>query len=443
MVQNYNLGGDDETLRRQQALADMLRQQSMTPLPAASYRVSPLEGLAKMLQAYSARKWDDVNDQTRQANTQRNQADMSQFVKLLRGAPAVNPLTPNDDEGNPMPQVSPAQEPDLAGAMEFAMQSKSPQLQALSQQLMGAQIASAMPKTPKWEKFEMPKGDGTSEVGFVDVNNPNPISTFQRGGTSPVKGVAVNGRMVNPVSGQPIGKEIPKQIAPDSVVTVDPVTGKIVPNSPVIEAKKAIAKSGASNVSVNTATKPFLSEIGKGAGEAVNNAFAGAQSAVQTLNNVQQIEDGLKNVIVGTGANARLKLAQIGQTLGITGKNTEEQLQNTRNVMQGLARQELAAAGQMKGQGQITESERAILRKAESGDIGELTVPEIQTLTTALKKTANYRIQAHQANMQRLRNDPNAAGVVDFMQIQPPMASSSLTPQEQAELQQLRARFGR
>lgn len=174
MVQNYNLGGDDETLRRQQALADMLRQQSMTPLPAASYRVSPLEGLAKMLQAYSARKWDEVNDQTRQANTQRNQADMSQFVKLLRGAPAVNPLTPNDDEGNPMPQVSPAQEPDLPGAMDFAMQSKSPQLQALGQQLMGNQIAQLMPKNPLEQFGKIDPKDYTSESlqKFLVSKNP-------------------------------------------------------------------------------------------------------------------------------------------------------------------------------------------------------------------------------------------------------------------------------
>lgn len=174
MVQNYNLGGDDETLRRQQALADMLRQQSMTPLPAASYRVSPLEGLAKMLQAYSARKWDEVNDQTRQANTQRNQADMSQFVKLLRGAPAVNPLTPNDDEGNPMPQVSPAQAPDLPGAMEFAMQSRSPQLQALSQQLMGNQIAQAMPRNPleQFGKIDPKDYTGESLQKFLSTKNP-------------------------------------------------------------------------------------------------------------------------------------------------------------------------------------------------------------------------------------------------------------------------------
>jgi hypothetical protein len=99
----------------------------------------------------------------------------------------------------------------------------------------------------------------------------------------------------------------------------------------------------------------------------------------------------------------------------VNGKDATEQLQNTRNVMQGLARQELAAAGQMKGQGQITESERGILRRAEAGDISELTTPEIQTLLGALKKTSQYRVGIHNQNLERLKKDPNAAGVADYM----------------------------
>jgi hypothetical protein len=95
--------------------------------------------------------------------------------------------------------------------------------------------------------------------------------------------------------------------------------------------------------------------------------------------------------------------------------------------MQGLARQELSAAGQMKGQGQITESERGILRRAEAGDISELTVPEIQTLLGALKKTSNYRINQHNQNLQRLEKDPNAAGVADYMRL-PEMPSAPQAP---------------
>jgi hypothetical protein len=200
--------------------------------------------------------------------------------------------------------------------------------------------------------------------------------------------------------------------------------GKPVANSAYQTFELSKARAGASNVSVNTATKPFLSEIGKGAGEAVNAAYQGALAATRTLQNVDQIRQGLGNAIMGPGANARVTLAQLGQTLGVTGKNTAEQLANTRMVVQGLARQELSAAEQMKGQGQITESERGILRRAESGMIGDFTAPEINTLLTALEKTARYRVGQHQANMQRLEKDPNARGIVDYMRVDIPTASA-------------------
>jgi hypothetical protein len=284
---------------------------------------------------------------------------------------------------------------------------------------MGGSLATSMlPKAPKMERVEMPDGKGGKRVGFVDMNSPNPMATFQEGGTDPAKGIAVNGQIVSPYA---MGTTVPKQLAPDSVVSMGP-GGQLVPNAPVIQAKSQIAAAGkpVTTVSVNTATKPMLAELGKGVGEQVMNDFGGARSAVQVLNNVEQIKQGLGNAILGPGANVRVKIGQIGQILGVNGRDATEQLQNTKNVVQGLARQELAAAQGMKGQGQITEAERSILRRAESGQIDEMTKPEVETLLNALTKTANYRIGVHNQNLDRLKRDPNAAGVVDYMNVQPP-----------------------
>jgi len=235
-----------------------------------------------------------------------------------------------------------------------------------------------------------------------------------------------------PVAGQP-GVTQYNYVNPFRSTTT-PVGGLNLPvelNQDVQAARRTIAREGAArtNVNVNTATKPMLDEIGKGVGESVNAAFGQAQSAVQTLNNVDQIRNGLGNVIAGPLANQRITLAQIGTALGVTGKDTIEQLTNTRNVIQGLARQELSAAGQMKGQGQITEAERGILKRAESGEIATLTVPEILTLLGALEKTANFRIGIHEQNMERLARDPNAAGVVDYMRLpRSSTAAAATTP---------------
>lgn len=198
--------------------------------------------------------------------------------------------------------------------------------------------------------------------------------------------------------------------------------GSLIPNEPLLRAKRDIARAGASNVSVNTAAKPMLTELGKGVGESINSAFTGAQSAAQTLANANQIASALPKAITGPTANVRLQLAQVGQMMGVGGANTAEVLQNTRAVMQGLARQELAAAGQMRGQGQITESERAILRKAEAGQINEMTKPELEAFVSAIRKTANARIASHQRNLDRLSQDPNAQPMVDYMRVEVPQS---------------------
>lgn len=418
---------EEQELDRRRKLAEALRAQSSSPIDQQTaggmvVPISPVQGLAKLLQSYKAGQIEKDADAKQQALIDRRRAqgaaDIQGVIAALRGTPAQPEV-----QGNNPSAYTPAQEaqaPDMNRALAIALKSDNPMVQGLG----GSLISSMMPKAPKMERVEIPDGQGGKRVGFVDMNSPNPMSTFQAGGADPAKGIAVNGKIVSPYS---MGTEVPKQLSPDSVVAMGP-GGALVPNAPVIQAKSQIAAAGkpVTNVSVNTANKPMLTEIGKGVGEQVINDFGGARSAVQVLNNVEQMKQGLGNAILGPGAGARVKLSQIGQVLGVNGKDTTEQLQNTRNLMQGLARQELAAAGGMKGQGQITEAERGILRRAESGQIDELTKPEVETLLNALSKTANYRINLHQQNLQRLKKDPNAAGVVDYMNVQPPTTQRSV-----------------
>jgi hypothetical protein len=348
---------------------------------------------------------------------------MAKYAELLTGKPArtVQPDPQEvaqafDTEGQAVPQpfTVPAQAPNKQAALATLLQARDPALQQL-----GFKELLKSPEYTLGERYNAQTG--MKEKVLYDKNDPTKVVPF--GGQEAVKGVAVNNTLVNPYNGGTIGKPVSN---PYTDLLVPGANGQPVANAPLVGVKKDIAKSGASNtqVSVNTATKPFLTKIGEGVGEQVVNDFGGARSAVNTLNNVAQMESGLKNAIVGPAANARIKLAQIGEVMGVNGADTTEKLQNTRALMQGLARQELAAAGSMKGQGQITESERAILRKAESGQVDELTVPEIRTLMGALKKTANYRISQHNANLSRLKKDPNAAGVVDYMTLEAPMGGS-------------------
>ncbi len=429
---------EQQQIERQRALAMQLRQQGAQPLQGQNVGgvyVAPhwTQQLAKALSPVVANMTDKRADEQQRAygeeQNRRAVQDIGALTQALQGTPArtIQPATPNDDEGNAMPAVDvAAQGPDRQKALAIALGSKNPMIQ----QIGGSLVAGMLPKTPDWTVVERFNAQGQPEKVLLDKNNPSNVMPF--GGAQATKGVAVNGQLVNPTTGEAIGQAIPKQAdAPNLAkdLLIPDGNGGYKVNNQLVGVKRDLAKAGAANtnVSVNTATKPFLTEIGKGVGEAVNNAFAGAQSAQGTLNNVQQIRQGLGNAILGPGSGARIKLSQIGEVLGVNGKDSTEQLQNTRNVLQGLARQELSAAGQMKGQGQITESERGILRRAEAGDISELTKPEVETLLNALEKTSRYRIENHNRNLERLSKDPNAAGVVDYMRVDAP-ASAPAAP---------------
>jgi len=429
-------GLEQQAVDRQRKLAEAMMMRSQQPQPAGQMvggRYVPqswTQGLAQALQGPAAmfqqkqadEKAKDISGRQRQAYA----AELEKFGGLMSGTPARSFQTGANEMGDEAATQNVAAVPgDRRAALAMALGAQNPALQQVGMQ----QMLKGM--DAKWEKAELPNADGSKRVGYINVNSQDPLSTFQSGGTAPVKleGVNTGGStaFVNPYAPKAEG-------APTIAATGNPykdllVSGANGPavNQPMLDAKKQIAQAGKSttNVSVNTATKPFLTEIGKGAGEQVMNDYAGAKSAAGTLNNVQQIRAGLKNVIAGPGANARIKLSQVGEVLGVNGKDATEQLQNTRNVMQGLARQELSAAGQMKGQGQITESERGILRRAEAGDISELTVPEINTLLGALEKTSAYRVNQHNQNLSRLKKDPNAAGVAEYMTLPETPASGS------------------
>lgn len=137
---------EQQNIERQRKMAELLRQQS-AELPQGSmvsgHYVAPsfTQGLAKMLQAYNARAYDqDSNEKQKQlaeALRTRTQDELGTFTKLLQGEAArdIQPLTPNDDEGNPMPVVHKDAVPgDLNAAYQYAAKAYTPALQQLGTQ---------------------------------------------------------------------------------------------------------------------------------------------------------------------------------------------------------------------------------------------------------------------------------------------------------------------
>jgi hypothetical protein len=196
--------------------------------------------------------------------------------------------------------------------------------------------------------------------------------------------------------------------------------GGFVPNRAYIGAKASIAKSGASNINIST-DKSLLTTMAKGLGEQLDTGLAGANSAAQTIQNAQNLKGLLNNgkLITGPGADTRILLTQIGSTLGVGGKDDAEKLANTRLAMQAMARSELDAAQSMKGQGAMSDNERALVKRAAGGDIN-MTSAELSVLADGLEKSGRARIKQHQTNVQRLGSVKGAETLMPFYQVEMP-----------------------
>lgn len=231
---------------------------------------------------------------------------------------------------------------------------------------------------------------------------------------------AVGEVMVNPYDPTNANRTIN---SPNKPFGVGP-DGEPVANTAYQQYELGKARAGAarlsSNVHVNT-EKSFLNELAGGLGKQVDASLAQARGASDSLRTIGQLSDVLNSgkVLAGPATKPAMLLTQLGSQLGLAGKDANETLQKTRAAMQQMAQLELDAAAQMKGQGQITENERDIIRRAASGDIS-MTLPELKTLTASLEKTARYRIERHNQNIQPLLANPNAAALAPFLTVPSP-----------------------
>jgi hypothetical protein len=154
----------------------------------------------------------------------------------------------------------------------------------------------------------------------------------------------------------------------------------------------------------------------------VEDATNAALAANTTLQTVDRIAPALDSAILGPTADYQTVLLRIGSQLGVAGNDATTRLQNTRQVVQGLAQSELDAAAQMRGQGQITEGERALLKRTAAGD-QNMTAAEIRTSMAAMQKLARQRIQSQQSLLK------TAQGIEGFGQIAPMFNVEPYTPQ--------------
>lgn len=149
----------------------------------------------------------------------------------------------------------------------------------------------------------------------------------------------------------------------------------------------------------------FLAGVGGDVSKTLNELTMGARSANEALVNIDRMLPALDKAIVGPGADYRTAMLRIGQQLGVAGADANEQLANTRIVVQGLAQRELDEAAQMRGQGSLTGPEREILRRAAAGD-QTLSAAEIRQALSTAQKVAKYRLAIQEDYLQRASKLP-------------------------------------
>lgn len=162
----------------------------------------------------------------------------------------------------------------------------------------------------------------------------------------------------------------------------------------------------------------FLAGVGGDVSKTLNELTMGARSANEALMNIDRMLPALDKAIVGPGADYRTTMLRIGQQLGVAGADANEQLANTRVVVQGLAQRELDEASQMRGQGSLTGPEREILRRAAAGD-QTLSAAEIKQALSTAQKVAKYRLSTQEDYLRRASKLPGFEQFAPMYQVTP------------------------
>lgn len=171
------------------------------------------------------------------------------------------------------------------------------------------------------------------------------------------------------------------------------------------------------NVSITSPTGKSLSEP---VGKRVEASLSKAEGAAGMRENANMIQEALNTgkVIAGPMVGARTTIAQL---LNMAGADNQAQLQNSLTVAKGLAGLTLESRGELKGQGQITDPETELLKKARSGDTS-LTIDELQQVVNISNRMSKRLWENHQTLLKTMEKDPSATGSIEYYRPTAPLA---------------------
>lgn len=412
-------------LQRRQQLADMLRSQAMQPsqtqiVSGRAVPVSPLETIAKLATAYLSNKTAEGLDQKSMALG---------VEQRKRQAEALRALAPQEAGlGDQTPQVPAGAAPDTAqGFTPPQAPAYDPETRARWVRILAA--TEANPKLgEKLLEQEMTAPKWSTSPHYDQQGRAFILS--ERGGKPQyLDGIAARDRLenVNGVWQNPYkqGENTFAPQDPNKPFGMGP--NGVVPNLPYQNYELNKAKAGAPSVSVKTEMKAAESIAGQ-VGPILKDSAIAAQGAVQQQDAARRVIEAVDSnkLFAGPGAGTRLKVAQIGDLLGIGGKDNAEKIANTRQAIRGLAEMTLQGRKQMSGQGAITESESKLAERATSGSIEDMTAAELRQLANASARASQYIVNDHNRKVQIAKQNPATSGIAGYFETTPIQAAPGI-----------------
>jgi hypothetical protein len=177
--------------------------------------------------------------------------------------------------------------------------------------------------------------------------------------------------------------------------------------------KFRMATKPTTTINVSATNTPAGKSLAAPIGQRAEASLVKAEGATEIMNAANSVREALNsgNVIAGPLAGVRTKFAQV---LELAGVGDKEKLTATRTAIQGMADLTLQSRAELRGQGQITDTETQLLERARSGKIEDMTLAELQTVVNVSQRLAGRLWSNHQTLLGTMKTDPAAADVFKY-----------------------------
>ncbi|MEK8025007.1 hypothetical protein [Pseudaquabacterium rugosum] len=384
---NLDLSSPDPAAANKAAQTQGLLTLAAGLLQPGSLSSAAASALPQALQAYNGaqqqirgRQLDALQMQQARVGLEKSQLDLADAQRSRERLKQVDALASQFVRSPQQQAMAASGGPTAAAAQASSTAAPGYDFQGYAQALAGLDPAKALALQQSLAKDDTPValGDGgmlVTRTGRVLAQNP-------KDGAAKVSDL---GRLIQEM--QALSPDSPMRPAYLDAIRKASTHQPAASQSVTVSGDKSFAEVFAKNAATRLADSA--------------EAARAAASSVQTIDRAIGVLDGGR-VLTGPGSTAVTVLAQLGQQMGVTGKDTADVLSRTRQLMQTSASLAVDGAKALAGQGQITDAERSLISRVSGGEIDRLTAPEIRAVLGALRKVNVAKVQAHQQELAKV-----------------------------------------